>query len=352
MNRGFLVPARLLLLLTVLGATSLQNAASDTGKEIYGTDDRLDVFEVTNTFHATLARSVCALVETKDLRANADGSFTLLHQENTQEGRFGGEIPMCSDERFARQPWVAFCTGFMVAEDLIATAGHCIDEMWMNEYRVVFGWEMIDATTPVTTVPANRVYRVVEEVHSANNFARDHAILRVDRRITAPGATPLPVRRTGRIADGALIGVIGHPMGLPKKVAFGANTRVHANNRPYVFYTNIDASGGNSGSPVFDQLTGLVEGIYVFSDVDDFLIDGNCFRLNRVEDSFAGQGVMRSATFARHIPASAGEEQKPLPICGALPAQDRSRLASDLIVALFASALLLWHARRPQQRKG
>jgi hypothetical protein len=54
--------------------------------------------------------------------------------------------------------------------------------------------------------------------------------------------------------------VIGHPAGLPVKVASGKVTR---NSDLEVFETSYDALGGNSGSPVFNSVTHEVEGIHV-----------------------------------------------------------------------------------------
>ena len=67
--------------------------------------------------------------------------------------------------------------------------------------------------------------------------------------------------------------VIGHPVGLPAKVAGGAIVRDNTPN-PF-FVANLDTYGGNSGSPVFNSRTHRVEGILVRGE-RDFVARGNC----------------------------------------------------------------------------
>ena len=67
--------------------------------------------------------------------------------------------------------------------------------------------------------------------------------------------------------------VIGHPIGLLKKMA--GNASVRSNSNPDYFIANLDTFGGNSGSPVFNADTHEVEGILVRGDTD-FLPRGNC----------------------------------------------------------------------------
>ena len=97
------------------GLATAQGTRPD--KEVFGADDRLDIFEETNAQRLDLAKGVVMLVNTENLEENLDGSFSfVLDQVN----------PLCSDQPFADQPTVGFCSGFLVAEDIIVSNGHCI----------------------------------------------------------------------------------------------------------------------------------------------------------------------------------------------------------------------------------
>lgn len=252
-------------------------------KVIYGNDDRIDVFEETDPDRVALAASTCALIDNSRLTDNGDGTFTIALSDYT----IGGLQP-CAGEAFATQPVAAFCSGFMVANDMVVTAGHCINgQNDLANFSFVFGFDMIDASTPNATVDANQVYAGTDLLSWSPGGDIDHSLVQVGSPITAPGAAPLPVRRSGSIASGEPVGVIGHPSGLPKKIAFGDQTQTSDVSPTGYFVANLDTYGGNSGSPVFNQATGEVEGILV-RGAQDFVTSGGCFQSNVLPDS--GQG--------------------------------------------------------------
>lgn len=266
-------------------------------KVIYGPDDRIDVYQENDPRRLTWAASTCALVTQGRLTQNGNGTYSL----STGSYRPGGLAP-CPDEPFATQPTAAFCSAWMAGPDLIVTAGHCFDASDLNRSWFVFGYDMAGPSSPVTTFNANQVYRGVEIVGRALANSFDYAVVRVDRPITAPGAEPFPIRRAGVVGVGTNIGVIGHPAGLPKKIAFGATTVVRSNSQTAYFVANLDTYGGNSGSPVINAQTGVAEGILVRGEVD-YVTSGGCGRSNRVSDTGGrGEDVSKTTSFAQFIP--------------------------------------------------
>ncbi len=268
-------------------------------KVIYGTDDRIDVYEETIPLRQQLANSVCGLMSSGALTNNGNGTFTINTSTYTQGG-----LPPCAGEPFAAQPTAAFCTGFLVGPDLIATAGHCYSASSLAGTRFVFGFRMQDATTPITTISEDNVYQGVEVVGRQLVGEFDYAVIRVDRTVVAAGATPLDIRREGTVPLNTQVGVIGHPSGLPMKIAFGPTTLVRENGATGFFEANLDTYGGNSGSPVFDATTGIVEGILV-RGATDFVFPGPCFESNQLADTSAGEDVSKTTTFAEFVPALA-----------------------------------------------
>jgi hypothetical protein len=157
------------------------------------------------------------------------------------------------------------------------------------------------------------VYTGVELIGHQPSGNLDYSIIRVDRAVSAPGAVPLDIRRSGVVPLGEPVGVIGHPAGLPLKIAFGAQTQVYRNDASGYFVANLDTYGGNSGSPVFNAGTGVVEGILVRGALD-YLNTGTCFVSNQLSDESAGtthgEDVSKTVTFMQFIPeltSSAGQ---------------------------------------------
>ena len=273
---------------------------------IYGVDDRHDVYDEKDTVRLRQAAAVCALVRADELIDNGDGTFSLFLSDTLMD-----TSGVCSTERFADQPTLPFCTGWMVGRDIIATAGHCYDEGDIGNVYFVFGFEMIDAQTPVNLFEADQVDRGVQVVsrEESDSTGGDYALIRVDRRLRVPGASPLNIRRSGSAAVGDQVGVIGHPSGLPLKIAFGDATRVRISSHPAYFEANLDTYGGNSGSPVFNASTGQVEGILVRGN-DDY-VDGpeGCRVSNRLIDNNGDyEAATRTTYFQQYVPLLDGVE--------------------------------------------
>jgi hypothetical protein len=219
------------------------NQNSGENKVVYGTDDRIDVYQETDNARLSWAASVCALVSLSDLFDNRDGTYSLYTEPFTVAGK-----PPCSGEPFSTQPTAAFCTGFMASSDLIVTAGHCLTEEDLQSMAFVFGFEMLGPDQPRLEFEYERIYFGVELIAYQYTPTLDYAVVRVDREITSPGAAPLPMRQTGSVARGTQVGIIGHPTGLPKKLAFGSNTLVRGTNEPFFF-----GSSSFSGKSVSDS---------------------------------------------------------------------------------------------------
>ena len=89
-------------------------------RAIYGVDDRREAFQIPASARQLAAASV-ALVQAADLRRSNNG-WRLATTS------FKEEYELCPQEPFASQPLGCFCSGVLVAPDVIATAGHCIEK--------------------------------------------------------------------------------------------------------------------------------------------------------------------------------------------------------------------------------
>lgn len=262
-------------------------------KVIYGTDDREDMYDVTDLHILTDADSVVALVNASDVTENGDGTSTL------NGPTFGDARNLCQDEPFRDQPTVAFCSGFLVDPSIIATAAHCVNEGNLSSIRFVFGFEMSDANTAETTISNDEIYQGIRILgRQIGTQGTDWALVQLDRPVL--NHPSVRIRRSGKIADGAAVHVIGHPSGLPKKYADGAVVRDNTPSRYFV--ANLDTYGGNSGSPIFNSATHQVEGILVRGETD-FVWVGDCRRSNVCPaNGCRGEDCTRTTEFDHLVP--------------------------------------------------
>jgi hypothetical protein len=229
-------------------------ALLDKQKVMYGVDDRKDIFRINDAALLRDADCVVALFDKDTVHDNGDGTSSLVTSS------FQQAYGLCNSEPFRKRPVGAFCSGFLVARDVVATASHCVDNATLSSIRFVFGFKMVNANTAQTKIPNGVIYRGTELIgRRLTPAGLDWALVRLNRPVQ--NHRPAPIRRRRRLGMGARVHVIRHPCGLPAKVAGGAKVR---DNTPTPFFVaNLDTYGGNSGSPVFNSETHRVDGILV-----------------------------------------------------------------------------------------
>ena len=272
---------------------TLQRELKRSQKLIYGVDDRQDLYQVADANIQTLADSVVSLIDISSISDNGNGNSRI----STVPFRISNNL--CDGERFREQPTAPHCSGFLVAPDIVATAGHCVNQNNLARTRFVFGFRMINETEANVVISNSDIFRgVALIVREEISTGADFALVRLDRPVT--GHTIVPIRRSDKISDGEDVFVIGHPSGLPLKFANGA--RVQDNSPSSFFVANLDTYGGNSGSPVFNEDNGVVEGILVRGDTDFVRLNG-CLVSNVCPTTGCrGEDVTRTTEFADSVP--------------------------------------------------
>lgn len=251
--------------------------ANISPRVIYGDDNRVDIYQVERVDVREIADSTVALVQSKNLSKQADGQIKL------KTVSFGLDNGLCADEPFYTQPTAAFCSGFLVGDDLVATAGHCIRATDCKKTNFVFGFKMNDATSAQDLVSESEVYGCKEVVARELTNDQDYSLVRLDRPVRGHRILKL---QDHPVNPGDSVYVVGHPSGLPTKVADGATVRAQTG---AFFRTNTDTYGGNSGSAVFNAQTNEVVGILVRGETD-FIYDSvrKCTRSKVCESNSCG----------------------------------------------------------------
>jgi V8-like Glu-specific endopeptidase len=245
---------------------------------IYGNDDRYEVDQYTDSEFIEKAAAVAMRVPARKLTENTSDPTIL----NFLSRKLKQVIPqLCQTERFIEQPSVGDCSGFLIAPNILVTAGHCAS----NANECADNNWVFDFKEGTTSFKKANVYSCKRILYQKNSYTekevKDYAVIELDRFVA--GRTPLSFRKSGIVALETPLVVIGHPLGLPMKISDGA--RVTPMNdlerertlhswwlRRNYFTTNLDSYGGNSGSPVFNKTTGLVEGILI-QGAEDFVFN-------------------------------------------------------------------------------
>ncbi len=273
---------------------------------LYGQDSRTEVFQQTDAKLKEMAASVGIFVRSEQVNTTGN-SVTLEGYTLNEMSEMGwlvrdANLPMCSEELFTSQIAPGFCTGFLVKDDILVTAGHCLQKTPCSDTSIVFGYQM-ESSNSLATLTKENVFQcaevIAQEVPSQENRYLDYAIIKLDR----------PTGRAGLdyVTDDLLetqnnVAVLGYPSGLPLKIASNAFVMSNSANDPF-FVANLDTFGSNSGSPVINANTYRVEGILV-RGMTDYVpsSDGSCIQVNRCPESgglnCAGENATKMARLA------------------------------------------------------
>lgn len=284
-------------------------------KVIYGDDHRVEVSDG-NPIQKKLSLGAATMIPKESIVSDSGNSQLVnvsqktlkdwLESMETSKGKHSPKLEeaikngmtFCESERFTDQPNAGMCSGFLIAHDLLVTAGHCVEvEKFCENYQWVFGFQVNPETKKAGLgISKDDVYSCKKVIsHSlSTQIGTDYALVQLDRSVK--GRSPLEIRVENTIEDLAGLFVIGSPSGLPLKIAGGASVRT--NSHPLYFTANLDTFQGNSGSAVFNATTGIVEGILVRGE-NDFVpnVAKGCIEANKCKDNECrGEDVSRMSS--------------------------------------------------------
>lgn len=267
-------------------------------KVIYGKDDRYNIYDtILKKAHINDAAKVACLIKKNRIKITTDGTYVLLANKT-----FAETYQLCSNEKFGKEPIIAYCSGFAVTSTLFVTAGHCVDPNNLTDFLIIYNYKMDSLGNPNLILSKEDVYEPLEIIgHEFNSTLNDYSIIKVKEKF--PKDKIAQIRNSGTVPDDEPLHVIGHPSGLPVKITL--NSTVQNNSFPNYFTINSDTYQGNSGSPVFNSNSHIVEGILVRGEKDfQYVKLPNCstsIRCPQNIGSCRGEEVSRPTQFLKLI---------------------------------------------------
>ncbi|MBI4657084.1 MAG: trypsin-like peptidase domain-containing protein [Elusimicrobia bacterium] len=246
------------------------NAGDIIKVSIYGDDDRKDFHEYFNSGNhrdvlmSAFATSVVSIWHESQLELNSAGTAYSL-KTKTLEDKFN----LREGEKFGDQPVGSLCSGSLVAEDTVMTAGHCLKPdrrgIPCEKMKVVFGFAIKQRGVYPKEIAKSEVYSCSSVIaRKVDDAGPDYALIKLDKPVESH--QPIAINRGQKLEKGTELFVIGHPSGLPVKIS--GNARIRKVEKNGYFVTDLDTFVGNSGSPVFNAKTFLIEGILVRGATD------------------------------------------------------------------------------------
>ncbi|GHG87213.1 serine protease [Comamonas sp. JC664] len=280
---------------------------------VYGTDNRTDVYAYpASVLRQRAEQSTVALMAPSAL--NTTNANNVTFNAPTLRSAYN----LCSTQRFLDDPTPAFCSGTLIDDDLVLTAGHCITSSDCANTRFVFNFYRTSATAlkTVTTADIFSCQSVVaRQLGTVNGRNLDYAIVRLDRAAT-PRFVPAPIRPGNTaLSVNAGVSVIGSGSGIPFKIDDGGKVRTNRSSTLDYFVATTDTFGGNSGSGVYENDSFTVAGILVRGDTD-YVSQGSCRVVNQcTETGCGGESITYVRPAVDHYCSVAGSAR----LCGGTP---------------------------------
>lgn len=273
-------------------------------------DDRLDPFTAPALPAAMQqhAARTCYLIGAAAIASRRAGRVRLHH------GRYGTANSLCADEPFHEQPVVIErhgavpgdfgYTGYLVGPDTVLTCWHGWEYFSGRAQVAIFGYSLgadgADGTElPVSQLRSVAAYPAAKPPPAVErgSCSGDWVTLRLEHPVTRLGHLAPPRLEAPR--PGRAVYTLGHPLGLPLKLATGGVVLSASNG---AFRTSLDTFAGNSGSPIFDADSHALVGLVIEGQKgqDDFepAPARRCYVTNRIDGPAEGQLSVPAACFA------------------------------------------------------
>lgn len=222
-------------------------------------------------------------------------------------------LDLCDGEeldntRALKKSLFAGCSSALVGDSVILTARHCLVDVNENpvalgDMRVVFGW---DVNGPVfnsqadPTVSPSDVYTPVSVIAQGTELGSpgDWALIGLDRTVS-PQYRRLRIGTNPQMEDQVF--AIGYPIDMAVKYSTPGRVWQATTDG---WRASISGQSGNSGSPIFDNVSGAIAGVLAFGP-DDFVRD-TALECNRwYQCPNCGMGGPGAAAAAAFVPPPA-----------------------------------------------
>ncbi|MGI4992817.1 trypsin-like serine peptidase [Halobacteriovorax sp. GFR7] len=229
----------------------------------------------------------------------SDATAAIIHKDNLE--RFVSikeRSNLCPDERFAHQNSIGECSSFLISENKMMTAGHCVFLNKGDQYNFCDNFVFVfDYTQENSTY--KKVYECEKVTHVLFDVEEEADVAIIALKESVSHTRPLKLS-TDFQEEEKLI-TVGSPLGAPLKIV--DQGKVEYDNGPTLEY-NLDVFGGNSGSAIYSLDQNAVIGVHTFGSGWSLVKDtaNNCMRYNRCPQDSQDPLCMSKGGFAGGMP--------------------------------------------------
>lgn len=261
---------------------------STSALSYYGEDNRIEFHDLKNKNLIKAAHAVAYQVDRPWLRGVTFAKYWKLKNYLLHD------VGICSNERFATQPTTrSNCSGVLVAEDILLTMGNCLTKHYCNNdlYYWMFDYHVSTPNKINEKWRSRNFYKCKEIIKQVHNSQSGISYLLIRLKKKVKDRKPIAIDYSD-INEQEELTVMGHPQGLPLKIAKKAQAYDYDENH---FTTNSDITGETKGSILVNTTTGKLRG-FLLGGTKNFTdnIGEGCKRANPEEDDYPLEFALKS----------------------------------------------------------
>lgn len=239
---------------------------------VYEDDNRVDFYKVQDPKVQELSKAMAFQIYFDELKGwTFNRYWEILIKPLSAEG-------ICPNERFSDQPIMRNdCSGILVGPKKLLIPGNCITEHYCDNdlFYFMFNYHL-ESSTPLDVMRSKKNFYKCEKVLSRvfdPSSATSYAVIELNKVVE--GITPVKISQAETIdAQDELIS-IGHPDGMPLKVA--GQAFVADQNKTH-FIVSSDIAGSSKGAGIFNAHTYELEGMLIGGSKNYVNSDDGCKR--------------------------------------------------------------------------
>ncbi len=253
--------------------TLLTTLVSLSSYAVYETDNRLDYYQVQDEKIKELSKAVAYQIYFDELKG---WTFNKYWQILTTPLSAGG---VCGNEPFAKQHIMRNdCSGILIGPKKLLIPGNCITEHYCSNglFYFMFNYHNEDSGVLDNMRHKDNFYKcekVVKRIYDPNT-AISYAVLELNKEVK--GIKPVKLASQNLIDPKDELIAIGHPSGLPLKIADDAFT---TDQNETHFLVSSDIGGSSKGTGIFNARTHELVGMLIYGTKNyEYSAEDNCKR--------------------------------------------------------------------------
>jgi hypothetical protein len=258
---------------------------------IYEEDNRKDLYEIADPQVKKVAAAMAYQIEKVELTGwTFERNWKLVMETMVQRG-------VCAEERFSGQLSLRNnCTAILVSPKHLLSAGNCINEHFCTNdlYYWMFDNDLKTDGPQIETNSRKNFYRCKKVVKRAfdRNSGVSYILFELEKEVK--NIEPVKFRRSGRMGVNEEVIVLGHPQGLPLKIADHAQA---LDQNETHFILNSDISGSTRGAAIINAKNYELEGIMVYGTANYESSGDACKKSTVLRDEEAQELALKTSVF-------------------------------------------------------